>query len=144
MNIERKLGRLMAAAAIAVPMALMFGSPAQAETNPACGDVTQIGGTGHIKIGGQTFASVKQFKGCGKNWAYAYVWESWRDNHNRWDLCVSVAVGRAAPFDLADLRCEDNTRRAEMWSSGANTLSLCTHAVGWWPDREHGRTDIRC
>ena len=59
-----------------------------------------IGTTGYVTVDGAQAASVKQFKGCDKN-----------------------------------------------WSSGTNTLSRCTHAVGSLPDtpgQVFGRTTIRC
>lgn len=125
------------AAALGLVLALSSASPAQAETNPACpSGVEQIGTTGHVMIRGFTFASVKQFKGCGKNWAYIYVWKSWRDSHTKWNMCVSVAKKNASPppeWNLVDANCDYDTRRVEMWSNGADTLAYCTHAWGNHP-----------
>jgi hypothetical protein len=146
----KTLIRMAAVAAVAVPMALSMGNPAHAESNPSCGSVTQIGDTGYIKSGGQTFASVKQFKGCGKNWGYVYVWESWRQSHRRWDMCVLVRVGRSSPYDYQGERCSLNTGSAELWSGGTGTLDECTMVIGHGPDmREEprpgiGATDMRC
>jgi len=138
----------MAAAALGLTLALSPASPAQAETNPACpSGVTKIGTTGYVTIRGFTFASVKQFKGCGKNWGYIYVWESWRDSHTKWNMCVGIAVGTAKPYPLEGVRCDTDTTRVEMWSYGTDTLSVCTHALGTFPDAAGmvpGKTSIVC
>ena len=44
----------------------------------AASDSVQIGATAYVTVGGQTAASVKQYKGCGKNYAYTYVWQQYR------------------------------------------------------------------
>ena len=138
----RRLGVIVAA------LGLLFAwtsAPAQAETNPACATgMTRIGTTGYIEIGGDTFASVKQFVGCGKNWGYVYVWESWRDSHSNWDICAAIAVGRSS-FELRGMKCVSNVRSSSLWSYGTDTLSECTHAFGSFYGTNHtGRTDIRC
>ncbi|RGC68522.1 hypothetical protein C5N14_13460 [Micromonospora sp. MW-13] len=74
----RRSVRILAVAGLAVPAALAFAGPAHAETNPHCGSSVQIGATAYITVGGQTAASVKQYKGCGKNYAYTYVWQRHR------------------------------------------------------------------
>jgi hypothetical protein len=141
----RRLGMAAAALGLGLTMALSPASPAAAETNPACpSGVTQIGVTGHITIGGHTFASVKQFKGCGKNWGYIFVWKSWRDSHSgSWEMCIAIAKNRTSPFEQLGTRCAFG-RTVELWSEGTNTLTVCTHAIGYWPDVASGRTDIRC
>jgi hypothetical protein len=118
-------------AAISVACGLVFtGGTAQAETNPACpSGVTKIGTTGYVKIGDAMFASVKQFKGCGLNWGYIYVWKSWRDTHSRWDMCIGI---RDAEHVVIGLVCAVNSARAELWSEGTATLQECTSAVGWY------------
>jgi hypothetical protein len=131
---------------LTVPLVLTSGGPAMAETNPACpSGVTKIGTTGYIKVGGATFASVKQFKGCGKNWGYLYVWESWRNSHSgTWDICVGVADESFTPPRLADWNCSYGSRRVELWSRGADTLQVCTHAYGLYVDVASARTSTRC
>ena len=53
MRMQKRIGAaVLAAAAIAVT----FAGPAQAETNPYCGSVTQIGATKYIKAGSETVA----------------------------------------------------------------------------------------
>jgi hypothetical protein len=140
-----KIASTVGAAVIVGGAMLGLTSPAQAESAPGCSSVTQIGSTGYIKSGGSNIGSVKQFKGCNKNWAYVYVWESFRNSHSNWDVCVSVASGRSEPFTLEDLQCYG--KKADNWSSGAKTLSVCTHAVGniqWGTNKPNGKTDIRC
>ncbi|HWO61937.1 MAG TPA: hypothetical protein VNO31_18115 [Umezawaea sp.] len=144
-TIARRAAVLAAAGALSVGASLAFSAPASAETNPSCSSVTQIGTTGHITVGSAQVGSVKQFKGCGKNWSYVYVWESYRANHGSWEVCAAVATGGSSPFTLEGLNCTSN--RADNWSFGTNTLSQCTHAVGSIPSdsrQEFGRTNIRC
>ena len=122
---RRRLARALTVAALAVPLLLAGAGQASAETNPSCTTAEQIGGTGYLKIGSATFASVKQFAGCGRNWGYAYVWKSWRDAHPAWTVCAAVLAG--SPGDVQGLRC--GTGRTEIWSYGTATLDQCTRAI---------------
>ncbi|GII52556.1 hypothetical protein Pth03_09450 [Planotetraspora thailandica] len=150
---KRNLAKAAAAGALALPMLAGLGGTAHAETNPACSSgVTQIGSTAYITSGGQTFASVKQFKGCNKNYAYLYVWEGYRSTHSSWHACVSIATttSSGAGNTIQDVRCNDG-KFTELWSSGANTLADCTVAVGWvgygpipFSGEPIGRTSVRC
>jgi hypothetical protein len=142
----RTIARATALAALAVPFALGVTGTANAESAPGCSGTTQIGSTAYLNVGGQTMASVKQFVGCGKNWAYMYVWQGYRNTHGSWSGCASVAVNGT---DLVDSRCADNA--VEIWSGGANTVSQCTEAVGWngtyglpVPGDVVAHTDMRC
>ncbi|NUO59235.1 MAG: hypothetical protein HOV71_10715 [Hamadaea sp.] len=141
--LRSKVAQVLLAVLLAAPTSLAIASPAHAETNPSCSSVTQIGSTAYVVIGGATFASVKQFKGCSKNWGYLFVWQSWRNSHSSWDMCAAVAVETSDPY-LDGIKCFYNTSRAEIWSYGTNTLSLCTRGIGWWPDRASAKTDVRC
>ncbi|WNV88900.1 hypothetical protein [Umezawaea sp. Da 62-37] len=144
-TIARRAAVVAGAAALGLGASLVLSAPASAETNPSCSSVTQIGVTGHVTVGGANVASVKQFKGCGKNWAYTYVWEGYRSNHSSWEVCTGVATGSSGPFTLEGLKCNNN--KVENWSSGTATLSVCTHAIGTLPSdsrQEFGKTDIRC
>ena len=144
-TIARRAAVIGAAGALSIGASLAFSAPASAETNPSCSSVTQIGTTGHITVGGAQVGSVKQFKGCNKNWSYVYVWESYRANHSRWEVCAAVATGGGSPYTLEGLNCTLN--KADNWSFGTSTLSVCTHAVGSLPSdsrQEFGRTNIRC
>ena len=63
------LKSLAVAAATAALMAGGLGAGvAQAESAPGCSSTVQIGSTAYVKFQGQEIASVKQFKGCNRNW----------------------------------------------------------------------------
>jgi hypothetical protein len=120
---QKKIGAVVLAAAA---VALGFTGQAQAETNPSCSSVTQIGGTAYLKSGSTTIASVKQFKGCGKNWGYVYVWDSWRANHRTYRLYAGVQV-RGGEFPIGYNSVEN---KQELWSYGTDTLDKCTKGYG--------------
>ena len=136
-SLSRRGVRILAAAGLAVPAALAFAGPAQAETNPHCGSSVQIGATAYITVGGQTAASVKQYKGCGKNYAYTYVWQQYRASHGSFQVCTSIVTGNT----LRDLQCSGGP---DVWSSGANTLAECTRALGGISDVAQKETEVRC
>lgn len=93
-SLSRRGVRILAAAGLAVPAALAVAGPADAaETNPHCGNSVQIGATAYVTVGGQTAASVKQYKGCGKNYAYTYVWQQYRVSHGSYQVCTSIVTG---------------------------------------------------
>ncbi|MDQ1652999.1 MAG: hypothetical protein QOI35_2199 [Cryptosporangiaceae bacterium] len=140
--ITRRLARLAALATV-VPAMALAAAPAHAESAPGCASTTQIGSTAYVTIGGETFASVKQFKGCGKNWAYVYVWSGYRASHSHWQACASIATMSGSHGTLVDLRC-DYDSPTQVWSTGANTLADCTQAVGWYPDVADAHTSTRC
>ncbi len=118
--------RIGAAVLAAAAIAMTFTGSAQAETNPSCSGVTQIGATKYIKSGSATIASVKQFKGCNKNWGYIYVWDSWRANHRTYSIFAGVQI-RGAEFPSGYNRAEN---KQELWSYGTDTLSKCTKGYG--------------
>ncbi|MFF2629786.1 hypothetical protein ACFVUN_28985 [Kitasatospora griseola] len=150
----RMLTKIAAATALAVPMFAAVPGVANATTVPtapsaslaaSCSSVTQIGTTAYINVGGQTMASVKQYKGCGKNYSYLYVWQGYRDTHSSWDACTTILTGTT----IRDVQC--NSNMVEIWSSGADTLAECTQAMGWngygpWPGAGDvvAKTDTRC
>ncbi|MGI5504939.1 hypothetical protein [Lentzea sp. CA-135723] len=140
-----RIASVAGAAAIVGGAMLGVTSPANAETVPGCGSLPPIGTTAYVMSGGTKIGSVKQFAGCGKNYAYTYVWEGFRSTHDNWEVCVSVATGSSAPYTLEGLKCISN--KADNWSSGTSTLSQCTHAVGnvkWGSNHPTARTSIRC
>ncbi|MEV4720947.1 hypothetical protein AB0J94_27430 [Micromonospora noduli] len=136
-KLSRRGVRILAAAGLAMPAALTFAGPAHAETNPRCVDSVQIGATAYVTVGGQTAASVKQYKGCGKNYAYTYVWQQYRASHGSYQVCTSIVTGST----LRDLQCSSGP---EVWSLGANTLSVCTRALGGISDVAQKETEVRC
>ncbi|MBW8818455.1 MULTISPECIES: hypothetical protein [unclassified Streptomyces] len=137
---KRLLSTSIATLALAAGLVISTSSPAAAESSPSCGSVVQIGDTAYIKAGGQTAVSVKQFKGCGKNWAYAYLWQSFRDTHSSWRIGAGVQTSsRVLGFNLSTGN--------EVWSDGTNTLDVCTQAYGvltWNGSDYEGWTDTRC
>jgi hypothetical protein len=98
---------------------------AHAESAPGCGPVTQIGGTAYIDEGGGPVASVKQFKGCGKNWAYTYVWDSYHAKGYHYYITAGVLTSDG----MKGYR-KGRDRQQEVWSAGTDTLDVCTQAQG--------------
>ncbi|MDX8031485.1 hypothetical protein SK803_14765 [Lentzea sp. BCCO 10_0856] len=118
--------KLSATVLAAAAIALTFTGSAHAETNPKCpSGVTKIGSTKYIKSGSATVASVKQFKGCGKNWGYIYVWDSWKASHGNFIAAVTITRGDGGIDENSGSRGQQ-----EVWSNGANTLQFCTMAYG--------------
>jgi hypothetical protein len=130
----------MAGAAAAAPLTIPATGVAPAEAAPGCPGAVQIGHTAYVKVHGQTAASVKQFKGCGHNYGYTYVWQSYRSTHRGWNVCAAV-VNRN-DMTINGLRCGVGV--SEVWSSGTDTLSVCTRAIGGFPDVAQAETDTRC
>ncbi|MDX8146477.1 hypothetical protein SK854_30490 [Lentzea sp. BCCO 10_0061] len=105
--------------------------------------MTPIGTTGYLGSGGQKWASVKQFKGCGKNWAYIYTWNG-----------VHNAGAPYTPlfFIIAKWGSESYAhgggyRQQELWSHGTDTLDTCTNAYAEWSSGAatyRAETSIRC
>ncbi|MEU0885974.1 hypothetical protein ABZ345_45985 [Lentzea sp. NPDC005914] len=139
------LKKIAATVLATAAVVLTFAGPAHAESNPRCSSVTQIGSTKYLKNGDDTVASVKQFKGCNKNWAYIYVWDSWRADHR--DFYLRAAIWTRTGSEAIDYNGGSRGQQ-EVWSTGASTLSQCTRAVGdvIWPSGHdlHGSTDERC
>ncbi|EWM17529.1 hypothetical protein [Kutzneria sp. 744] len=118
--------RLLGVAGAAALVMGGFGSGvAQAESAPGCSSTVQIGSTAYIMDGSQTAASVKQFKGCGQNWGYVYVWTAYLAKHSGFYVFAAIGDG-GEPIGL--VRGDKNQR--EVWSYGTNTLNVCTWAVG--------------
>jgi hypothetical protein len=134
-------GPVMALAAAGTAMAAPSATGvAPAERAPGCAGAVQIGSTAYIKIGGQTAASVKQYKGCNKNFGYTYVWQSYRSGHHGWTVCAGV-VNRD-DMTINGLQCDIGV--TEIWSLGTRTLAACTRAIGAFPDVAEAETDTRC
>ncbi|HTI21502.1 MAG TPA: hypothetical protein VL652_10945 [Kutzneria sp.] len=122
--------RLLCATGVAVTALTTFGAgAAQAETAPGCASTVQIGATAYGQYQGQDVISVKQFKGCGQNWSYVYVWQSFRDKHIAYSLSAFVN----AQYDDAELvqgEVDKAGSPVELWSKGTDTLKVCTQAEG--------------
>ncbi|NKE62939.1 hypothetical protein FXN61_41955 [Lentzea sp. PSKA42] len=119
---------------------------AHAESAPGCGPVTQIGKTAYI--GGDSRdakASVKQFKGCGKNWAYVYVWDSFARRVGDFQITVAMDVAEQIKGQKTYPR-----NQQEGWSAGTDSLTKCTRAVAALKDFvisdvwQTAETDWRC
>jgi hypothetical protein len=121
-----KIASTLGAAVVVGGAMLGITATAHAESAPGCGPVTQIGSTAYITSGGTNIGSVKQFKGCGKNWGYVYVWDSWRANHRTYRLYAGVQV-RGAEFPSGYNSVEN---KQELWSYGTDTLDKCTKGYG--------------
>ncbi|WP_156213520.1 hypothetical protein [Lentzea aerocolonigenes] len=114
------------AAVAAFALAGMSCGVAHAESAPGCGPVTQIGKTAYI--GGDARgakASVKQFKGCGKNWAYVYVWDSFAAQVGDFQITVAMRVS-----GLVEGQKTYPRNKQEGWSEGTDSLTRCTSALG--------------
>jgi hypothetical protein len=118
--------KILATGAVAATMATLLSGTAHAESNSSCGSLTQIGATAYVKNNAETVASVKQFKGCGKNWSYVYVWDSWIARAGRdFTLRTQILTRPNHMNGYATTRGEQ-----ELWSNGSNTLTQCTRAHG--------------
>jgi hypothetical protein len=113
------------AAVAAFALTGLSSGVAHAESAPGCGPVTQIGKTVYINGNSSSaWASVKQFKGCGKNWSYVYVWDSFVDQVG--DFQVSTWVETTTTNGYV----KGARNQQAVWSKGTDTLSLCTRAAG--------------
>ncbi|MDX8030338.1 hypothetical protein SK803_08955 [Lentzea sp. BCCO 10_0856] len=130
------------AAVAAFALTGLSSGVAHAESAPGCGPVTQIGRTAYIDEGGGPVASVKQFKGCGRNWAYVYVWDSYHNKGNSYYVTATIL----APGSTGHVKGANRDR--EVWSKGTDTLSVCTQAQGHMVDNPEyayfANTDKRC
>ncbi|MFC0545896.1 hypothetical protein [Kutzneria chonburiensis] len=138
---------LAAAASLALVAGGLGAGVAQAESAPGCSSTVQIGSTAYATFQGKSIASVKQFKGCGKNWGYIYVWESFRQRglHYRLTAAVAVNPGPNATYKGGTDKGDDPV---ELWSGGTDTLSDCTAGYGvislYQFDNYVAQTDKRC
>lgn len=136
--------KILATAAITAAVATVLTGTAQAETNPAWPSADQIGSTAYVKNGSTTVASVKQYAGCGKNYSYVYVWDSWISSHGR-DFRLRTYI-HTNPNNSHGYTTGAHGQR-ELWSIGANTLDVCTRAHGEVDGSDYflfARTSERC
>ena len=140
MIMQKRIGAAVLAAAA---VAMTFTGTAQAETNPHCRDSVQIGATKYIKKGTETVASLKQYKGCNKNWAYTYVWDAFHNRDGSYSSSAAMVVNGDRDFGSN----VNGRNKQNVWSEGTNTITKCTRAYGevwdgsgvYW-----GQTDERC
>ena len=138
---------LAAVASLALVVGGVGAGAAQAEAAPGCPGTVQIGSTAYGAYQGQDIISVKQFKGCGKNWSYVYVWESFRDRHIAYRAHTSVYTQLGdGDGSLGDV--DKTGSPVELWSQGTSTLDICTQASGYVTfgndDFAEATTDWRC
>lgn len=137
--------RIVSVAAVAAfVLAGMSSGIAHAEKAPGCGTVPQIGKTAYIGWeAGQQLASVKQFVGCGKNWAYVYVWDTYHNYGNDYKVSAAILTPTATKGHK-----KGANRQREVWSSGTDTVNVCTQAQGYiYDDPEFApsaTTEKRC
>ncbi|MFC0545895.1 hypothetical protein [Kutzneria chonburiensis] len=132
---------LAAVTAAALVVTGLGSGVAQAEQAPGCSSTVQIGSTAYGQYQGQNVISVKQFKGCGKNWAYTYVWESFRDRHIAYRAHASVYVQFDGGMSWGDV--DKTGSPVEVWSEGTNTLDACTAAAGYIQFGTSGSVDAK-
>ncbi|MGW0871563.1 hypothetical protein ACWD3Z_13870 [Streptomyces sp. NPDC002740] len=131
----------LATLALAMGAVVSTSSPAAAAGAPGCSAVSQIGATAYIWVSGSVAASVKQYVGCDKNFAYVYVWQSFRTNHGSWDIAASINTSSATGLG------KKWSTGIEVWSLGTNTLNVCTRGIGQIEFSNQGAeaaTDNRC
>ena len=120
--------KILAAAAVAAAASALLSGTAHAESNQYCGSVTQIGSTAYVKNYDETVASVKQFKGCGKNFSYIYVWDSWIAGHGR-DFTLRTHITTTRDNNSHGYKTGARGQR-ELWGGPADTVDQCTRAHG--------------
>jgi len=130
MSIFRRTIAGTAAVVAAAAGSLTLASPALASTPASCSNVRQIGTTRVLTVGGMEAASVKQYYGCGYNYAYIYVWEQYRNTHSNWDLEIHVIDHSDSGSDYG-YATANNTTRSELWGTPADTAAHCTHVTGY-------------
>ncbi|SDF80248.1 hypothetical protein SAMN05216553_103359 [Lentzea fradiae] len=106
--------------------ALAATGTAQAESAPSCPGTVQIGATAYIQKNGTTIASVKQFKGCGKNWAYTYVWDSHASKPGSFSSSAAMVISGKRDYGSN----VNGTNKQDVWSKGTDSLTKCTRAYG--------------
>ncbi|MEU6883514.1 hypothetical protein [Streptomyces sp. NPDC046712] len=130
MNLGKKVASTLGALTAMVGLSLVNAPSAAASTPSGCSNVSQVGSTRVIQVGGMDAASVKQYYGCGYNYAYIYVWQQFRNTHTNWDLYVHVVNHSDSGNDYGEARLS-NTTRSELWGTPADTAAYCTHATGY-------------
>ncbi|MBB4792112.1 hypothetical protein [Streptomyces nodosus] len=130
MNITKKFGTVLSSLAALIGFGIVAAPSAAASTPSSCSSVSQIGTTRVLTVGGMEAASVKQYYGCGYNYAYIYVWQQYRDTHSSWDLYVKIVNESDSGTDYGQATV-NKTTRSELWGPAANTSKYCTHATGY-------------
>ena len=142
----------LAALALAVTPVIAAPAPAAAATIGACSDAYQVGSTKVVPDEHrQPAMSVKQFwsPGCRENFAYAFVWQSFRAGHSgTWTLSLGEIRVQSPGVETNPVSASyPDTRLAEAWSPGFAGGGRCTYAEAallYGSYVSDGRTDQRC
>ena len=121
----------------------------RAKAAGVCPDARQIGATAYVDRNGAHIASVKQFYSpqCQENYAYLWVWQSYRDVTPSYDVGLGVySYDRDAVLGTVSAK---GTHQQEFWSRGTDTVRECTSALGAVrtpgdPLADQARTEKRC
>jgi len=142
----------LAALALAVTPAIAAAAPVSAAAATSCSDRYQVGSTKVLPDEhGQSAVSVKQYwsPACQENFAYAYVWQSFRDSHSgTWTISVGEIWVHSPGVETNPVaNSAVDTRQAELWSPGFAGAGRCTYATAAVQYGNHvtdGNTDQRC
>jgi len=140
----------LAALALTVTPIVATAAPASAATH--CSDAYQVGSTKVVPDEhGQSAMSIKQYwsPSCHENYAYAYVWQQFRDSHSgSWTISVGEIWVHSPGNEtnhVSDTAVD--TRQAELWSPGFAGAGRCTYATAallYGHYSTDGNTDKRC
>ena len=142
----------LAALALAVTPVFAAPAPSSASTISSCSDAYQVGSTKVVPDEHQQPAmSIKQYwsPGCRENFAYAFVWQSFRDSHpGTWTISLGEVWVQSPGVETTPVSASyPGTRQAEAWSPGFAGGGRCTYAEAalfYGPYASDGRTDQRC
>ncbi|GIG62984.1 hypothetical protein Lfu02_73560 [Longispora fulva] len=152
---QRSLPRVavrLAALALAATPIIAAATPAHASEIGSCSDAYQVGSTTVVPDErGQSAMSIKQYwsPSCRQNFAYAFVWQSFRNSHSgTWTVSVGEGWVHSPGVETSEgTRIYNDTRQAEFWSYGFAGSGKCTYAdaaLFWGNYVSDSRTDQRC
>jgi len=142
----------LAALALAVTPIIAAAAPASASTINSCSDAYQVGSTKVVPDEhGQPAMSIKQYwsPSCHENFAYAFVWQSFRNSHpGTWTISLGEIWVQSPGVETNPVSMSyTDTRQAEAWSPGFAGGGRCTYAEAallYGSYVSDGRTDQRC
>jgi hypothetical protein len=150
-SISRISGGLAGLAVLATAMAGV-AAPANAAEISACSDAYQVGGTTVVPDEhGRSALSIKQYWSprCHQNFAYAYVWQSFRSSHpGTWTVSVGEIWVQSPGVETdGGHRTYSNTRQTDFWSPGFAGGGKCSYAdaaLFYGSYVTNGQTGQRC
>lgn len=142
----------LATLALALTPVVAAAVPASASEITSCSDAYQVGGTKVVSDEhGQPAMSIKQYwsPSCRQNFAYAFVWQSFRSSHSgTWTVSLGEIWVQSPGVETdGGHRTFSNTRQAEFWSPGFAGGGRCTYADAaliYGSYVSSGHTDQRC